>query len=102
MTREVVTRENHEHIEHLNEAVAGTIRAYAIPQERERLVGALELQFERLAERMAGVGRGALEEFADELIEVAVSARKLGAMCTSVLESDQCALRREFGHWGGN
>lgn len=78
MTREVVTAENHEHIEHLNEAVAGTIRAHALPQERDQLVAALELQFERLAERLDGSNRGALEEFADELIDAAGRAHKRG------------------------
>lgn len=78
MTREIVTRDNYEHIEHLNETVAGTIRAYAIPQEQGRLVGALELQFERLAERIDGRHRGALEEFADELIAAAAQPRGSG------------------------
>jgi DNA-binding Lrp family transcriptional regulator len=76
MTREVVTRENYGHIDHLNDAVAGTIRAYALPHEQGQLVAALEHQFERLAERMAGGSRGALEEFADELLAAAATARK--------------------------
>jgi len=78
MTREVVTVENYERIEHLNEAVAGTIRAYDLPQERDQLVAALELQFERLTERMGASNRGALEEFAEELLEAAATARKRG------------------------
>jgi len=40
------------------------------------LIAALELQFERLAERLDGNSRGALEEFADELLEAAASASK--------------------------
>lgn len=78
MTREVVTSENYERIEHLNDAVAGTIRAYALPHERSRLVAALEHQLEQLAEGMAGGNRGALEEFADELLAAAATARKRG------------------------
>lgn len=78
MTREVVTAENYERIEHLNEAVAGTIRAHVLPQERDQLAAALELQFEQLADRVGGSNRGALEEFADELIEAAATARKRG------------------------
>lgn len=78
MTREIVTRENHDRIDHLNGTVAETIRAFSIPEEKDRLVIALEVQFERLAERMAGPPRSALEEFAEDVLDAVASAKKRG------------------------
>lgn len=78
MTREVVTRENHERIENLNTAIAETVRSFSIPKENVQLVTALEVQFERLCERMDGKARSALEEFAEEVLEAAAVAEKRG------------------------
>lgn len=78
MTREVVTFETYERIEQLNAAVVETIRAYSLPHERTQLVAALEGQFAQLAEATGGSHRGALEEFATELLEAAETATKRG------------------------
>jgi DNA-binding GntR family transcriptional regulator len=78
MTMEAVTAETYERIERLDEAVRETVRAYSLPEQREQLINALELQFERLAERMAADRRSALEEFAEELLEAVATANKLG------------------------
>jgi DNA-binding Lrp family transcriptional regulator len=84
MTREVVTSETYERIDQLNAAVGETIRAYSLPHERRQLVAALEVQFEQLAEATGGSHRGALEEFASELLEAAAIATKRGDL-TSLL-----------------
>jgi DNA-binding Lrp family transcriptional regulator len=76
MTKEVVTSENYERIGLLNDAIAETVRAFSLPGERDRLAAALELRFERLAEGLGGVGRGALEEFAAEMVEIVARADK--------------------------
>jgi DNA-binding Lrp family transcriptional regulator len=76
MTKEVVTRENYERIDQLNGVIAETVRAFSIPQQKDRLVAALEVQFERLSERVAGSARSALEEFAEEVIDAAAVAEK--------------------------
>jgi len=78
MTMEAVTAETYERIERLDDSVRETVRAYSLPEQKEQLIDALELQFERLAERMAADRRSALEEFAEELLEAAATATKQG------------------------
>lgn len=78
MTMEPVTSESHERIERLDEAIRETVRAYSLPQEREQLIDALEVQLERLAENMSADSRSALEEFAEELIAAVSTAKKQG------------------------
>jgi DNA-binding GntR family transcriptional regulator len=78
MTMEAVTAETYERIERLDDSVRETVRAYSLPEQKEQLINALELQFERLAERMAADRRSALEEFAEELLEAAATATKQG------------------------
>ncbi len=78
MTKEVVTSKNYERIALLNDAIAETIRPFSLPAERDRLAAALELQFERLAEGLGGVDRGAPEEFAAEILEIVARADKRG------------------------
>lgn len=75
---EPVTSQSYERIDRLDEAVKETVRAHSLPQERAQLVDALEVQFERLAEKMPADGRSALEEFAAELIGAAATANKQG------------------------
>jgi DNA-binding Lrp family transcriptional regulator len=78
MTKEVVTSENYEGIERLNDAIAETIRLFTLPGERVQLVAALELRLERLAQGLRSMNRGALEEFAAELLQAAAGAEKRG------------------------
>ncbi|HSS41882.1 MAG TPA: hypothetical protein VLK37_04945 [Solirubrobacterales bacterium] len=76
MTREIVTTDNHDRIEAMTEAIAEIIRAHALPLERTQLAAALELQFERLAERSSGGAGGTIEEFAIEVLNAVASADK--------------------------
>jgi hypothetical protein len=78
MTMEPVTSQSYAHIDSLNEAITETVRAYSLPQERAQLIDALEVQFERLAEKMAADSKSALEEFAAELLEAVATASKRG------------------------
>lgn len=78
MTMEPVTSQSYERIERLDEAVKETVRAYSLPEERAQLINALELQFERLAEKMPPETRATLEEFVEELLEAAATATKRG------------------------
>ena len=50
MTREIVTADNYDRVEALREVIAETI-GLTLPLERAQLAAALEVQFERLAER---------------------------------------------------
>lgn len=76
MTGEAVTSGSHERIEQLDAAVAETIRAYSLPQERDELIAALDRQLEQGSPTPWMTRRGALEEFANRLLEAAATATK--------------------------
>jgi DNA-binding Lrp family transcriptional regulator len=75
LTGEAVSAANYDRVDEINEALVEIVRAHPLPGDRERLIDALAVQLERLAEGSEGARRDAIEEFAQELLELAATAQ---------------------------